>query len=333
MGDLNYPVKAITAQIPEQKTFESKPFPLVLSPDTNSKDANAPEVCSWAKENQSTLKQQLLDHGAILFRNFKISSPEDFDSFVKSFDLAPFPYIGGAAPRRVITGNVFTANESPPSEPIPFHHEMAQVPDFPKVLFFYCNIPPTEGGQTPIAHSNMVYQRMQDRAPDLVRRLEDEGVRYIRTLPDEDDPNSPIGRSWKSTYLTQEKSEAEARAKEQGTTIEWLPNGCLKTTTKVLPAIRIDERTGKKTWFNSVIAAYLGWQDSRNDRKTAVSFANGEFMQETEMETLRATLDESAVDFPWQKGDVLMVDNRQALHARRTFTPPRQILACLCKDS
>ena len=42
-------------------------------------------------------------------------------------------YVGGAAVRNLIVGNdkrmndvqILTTNESPPSEPIPFHHELA----------------------------------------------------------------------------------------------------------------------------------------------------------------------------------------------------------------
>lgn len=56
-------------------------------------------------------------------------------------------YIGGAAVRTQITSRVFTANESPASEKIPFHHEMAQVPLPPTHLFFYCEIPPAIGGE------------------------------------------------------------------------------------------------------------------------------------------------------------------------------------------
>ena len=58
------------------------------------------------------------------------------------------------------------------------------------------------------------------------------------------DPSSPIGRGWKSTFLTSEKSIAEKKCTEHGGTFEWLPNGCLKTVSSVLPAIRKDERTG-----------------------------------------------------------------------------------------
>ena len=46
---------------------------------------------------------------------------------LQAFGGEPLPYVGGAAPRKVITGNVFTANEAPPDQLIPFHHEMAQV--------------------------------------------------------------------------------------------------------------------------------------------------------------------------------------------------------------
>jgi hypothetical protein len=39
-----------------------------------------------------------------------------------------------------MTDRVFTANESPSSENIPFHHEMAQTPHPPTHLFFFCEI-------------------------------------------------------------------------------------------------------------------------------------------------------------------------------------------------
>ena len=36
--------------------------------------------------------------------------------------MAPKPYVGGAAVRHVVVGDVFTSNESPPDQSIPFHH-------------------------------------------------------------------------------------------------------------------------------------------------------------------------------------------------------------------
>ena len=318
--------------IPEQKVVDGQTFPLVLTPSADGKSRDIESWCQWVRDNVPVLREALLKYGAVLFRGFPIKEAAEFDAFVKSFGYEAFPYVGGAAPRKVVVGDVFTANEAPPSELIPYHHEMAQSPSFPKVLFFNCDVAPPNGGETPLVLSNATYRTMQEKESSFVERLEKEGVCYTRVLPDGDDPLSPIGRGWQSTYLTDDKETAEAKARAQGTKFEWLPNGCMKTTTKVLPGVRVDGRTGKKTWFNSIIAAYLGWKDSRNDPTKAVTFPNGEPMSVEVMKTLEKVLDDLSVRCKWEKGDVMMVDNRQALHARRSFVPPRRILACLCED-
>ena len=323
-------VKEIHLNAPEQKVFNGQPFPLILTPAKTSLQTIEGSL-EWIRNNKHALEDLLLKYGAILFRNFPVGNPEDFDKFVKSFDYEPLPYVGGAAPRKVVVGNVFTANEAPPDQLIPFHHEMAQVPTFPKTLYFYCDDEPREGGQTPLVVSNEVYKEMLKREHKFVEDLESKGVVYNRVLPTVDDPTSPIGRGWQSTYQTNDKEQAEEKCIALGTTFEWMENGCLKTKTAVLPALRVDTRTGKKTWFNSVIAAYLGWNDVRNDAKKAVTFPDGTQMPENAMKTLEETFDRLAIDFTWRKGDVVMIDNRQVLHGRRSFTPPRRILATLCK--
>ena len=82
--------------------------------------------------------------------------------------------------RTKVVGNVYTASESPPEFMIPFHHEMAHLNDYPLILFFYCDIPAKEGGNTPLALSNVIYRKMAEREPDFVNRLEKEGLRYLR---------------------------------------------------------------------------------------------------------------------------------------------------------
>ena len=52
----------------------------------------------------------------------------DFAAVFEGLELSPFPYVGGAAPRnKVVRDTVYTTNELPPSKPIPFRHEMAEV--------------------------------------------------------------------------------------------------------------------------------------------------------------------------------------------------------------
>ncbi|RUS87200.1 hypothetical protein EGW08_005040, partial [Elysia chlorotica] len=109
----------------------------------------------------------------------------------------------------------------------------------------------------------------------------------------------------------------------QGTRFQWLPDGCLKTVSAPLDAIKEDPRNGKKVWFNSIIAVYRGWRDSRNDPNKAITFGDGTPMPPEVMDGLDAILEDLAADVTWQSGDVYLVDNMQVLHARRPFTPPR----------
>uniref|UniRef100_A0A2P2MKI7 TauD/TfdA-like domain-containing protein n=1 Tax=Rhizophora mucronata TaxID=61149 RepID=A0A2P2MKI7_RHIMU len=195
--------------IAQQKHYNSIPFPSVLSPISS---ASLSRLAAAVAADKSYLDSLLHKTGAILFRGFPLTTASDFNDVVEAFDFEELPYIGGAAPRTNIVGRVFTANESPPDQKIPFHHEMAQVPEFPSKLFFFCEVEPGSGGETPIVLSHIVYERMKEKYPDFVARLEEHGLIYIRVLGEEDNPSSPIGRGWKSTFLTKDKSVAEERS-------------------------------------------------------------------------------------------------------------------------
>ena len=315
--------------IDEQKWFNNLPFPLVLSPQEGFETIEKTVEFIKSEENRRNLLDKLIEHGAILFRGFPVNEAKDFNEFSLAFGWQDLPYVGGAAPRSNVTGVVFTSNESPPDQPIPFHHEMAQVPKFPSNLFFFCEIPSEEGGETPLCLSNVAYEKINGELPEFVRQLREKCVKYTRILPNGDDTSSAIGRGWQSTYLTQDKHEAEEKCRKQGGECEWLSDGCLKTVSKILPAVRLDERTGKETWFNSIVAAYTGWKDARNVPEKAVTFGDDTPLDGDTVRRCDEILQETCVAFKWRKGDVVLVDNRLVLHARKSFVPPRRILAAL----
>ena len=53
---------------------------------------------------------------------------------------------------------------------------------------------------------------MKEKFPEFVEKLEKDGLIYTRVLGEGDDPSSPIGRGWHSTFLTKDKSIAEERS-------------------------------------------------------------------------------------------------------------------------
>lgn len=315
--------------IAEQKSINGKAFPLVLTPDPLT-ETSFPDFLDWVNQHQIHIRELLVTHGAILFRDFPIDDAEAFEAVLDAAEFVNMPYIGGAAPRQQVTkGRILTANESPPDQPIPFHHEMAQVPQPPAYVFFYCEIASETGGETAIVHSNTVYRRFVEANPEFATKVEALGVKYIRVMPEQDDASSPIGRSWRSTFLAENREMAEAKMRELGTTWRWLEDGNLYTETTVVPAIRVEPRSGMNTFFNSVVAAYTGWTDCRNIPEKAVVCGDGTPVDgRAVLETSRA-MDEECVAFPWQPRDLLLIDNSLVMHARRPYTGARRILASI----
>lgn len=310
---------------------DGRPFPLVKMPaDPTIRRETFNE---WLSENHVHLKSELEQFGAILFRGFPIEEPAHFESILDAAKFENMPYVGGAAPREQVTrSRILTANEAPPEKPIPFHHEMAQVPNPPNYIFFCCDTPSPTGGETAIVHSHTVYKRFQEIDPAYAETMEEIGVKYRRVMPDYDDPNSPIGRSWRSTFQTEDRDTAEARMRAAGMEWHWRDNGDLETITGRLPAIRTDERSGRKTFFNAVVAAYTGWIDERNTPEQAVILADGRPLKEHVVHQIAQAMETESVAFRWHRGDVLMIDNQLVLHSRRPFTGKRRILASIAQS-
>jgi alpha-ketoglutarate-dependent taurine dioxygenase len=147
-------------------------------------------------------------------------------------------------------------------------------------------------------------------------------------MPPEGDPASGMGRSWRSTLRADTPEQAEARLRALGYTWEWLPDGCLRATTPVLPAVR-PLSGDRASFFNQLIAAYRGWKDDRNDPSKAVTHGDGKPLDPAAATRAAELADRMAFDIPWQKGDVALVDNFVTMHGRRTFSGARRVLASL----
>ncbi len=54
-------------------------FPYTIHNDNEYRTVD--ELCQWVKVNQRVVENALECHGAVLFRDFPISSAQDFDAF------------------------------------------------------------------------------------------------------------------------------------------------------------------------------------------------------------------------------------------------------------
>jgi hypothetical protein len=324
MNDIN----VAPVEVPTQQKHHGQTFPLCLECKTHP--VSVAMSAAWVTEHRDELLTQAAGHGAVLFRNFGLTTAEDFDKFVSAFDLPNFAYDESLsnAVRVNKTPRVFTANEAPPSVTIFLHHEMAQTPVFPSRLFFFCEKASETGGATPICRSDVLWEKLARKCPAFARDCETKGLKYTNVMPAANDANSGMGRSWQSTLRAETREDAERRLKTLGYSWEWLPDGSLKATTPVLPAVR-PLANGRKSFFNQLIAAAKGWKDTRNDPSKAITFGDGKPLDREAVNVATELGEELSFDIPWQTGDVTLVDNYVAMHGRRTFSGTRKVLASL----
>ena len=315
--------------IPGQHEYGEKPFPLAIKAPVGFLS----EGCEWARRVAGELSKAAFEHGAVLVRGLPLIKPEDFDAVVSAFNFPNFSYADSLsnAYRINYTPRVFSANEAPSDITIFLHHEMAQTPIYPSKLFFFCQTAADEGGMTPICRSDVLWKRLCEQRPDFAEACRARGLKYSNVMPAEADKSSGMGRSWQSTFSVDTRKDAEARLVKLSYSWEWQPNGDLRVTTPVLPAVR-DLGDGRASFFNQLIAAFNGWKDTRNDPARAITFGDGTPLDSGDVAAASAIADEVTFDIPWQAGDLALVDNYVAMHGRRNFKGTRRVLASLVAD-
>ena len=101
-------------------------------------------------------------------------------------------------------------------------------------------------------------------------------------------------------------------------------------------------RTGEWVWFNQahlfhvsnlpeeVRESLLEIVDEE-DLPRNVYYGDGSPIEESLLDDIRGVLAEATVSFPWHSGDVLMLDNMLAAHARTPFSGPRKVIVAMAQ--
>ena len=327
-------------------TLSNNPLPLVVQPA--AKDKALPDYLQQIADERATLRKQLLEHGGLLFRNFPVAGIEDFTRVMEALELGEFvDYIGGGAPRSKVKGKVYTSTEAPPSIKIQLHNEMSFCDYYPKHICFYCDIPAQQGGQTFIGDSRAIYK---DADPALLQRLTERRLKYISRYYHK----SPImelvnklqrgHKTWIDVFETDQKGEVEKKCKAHNIGYKWNPHDWLEIS-RLRPATIQHPVTGDTVWFNQAHLfdynpRFLGWW--RYMAMRLLYFRDYTLVDEIRYEddtpvprediyAIHDLLDKHSVYFPWQKGDVLVLDNILTMHGRAPFTGKRRILTAMTK--
>jgi amino acid adenylation domain-containing protein len=300
-------------------------MPLVLSP--NSTDALDP--ADWAAHSRSALDAMLATHGALLLRGFGLSGPSDFERMASSLCPDLFGDYGDL-PRQAVAGRVYGSTPYPSDRPILFHHESSQLHRWPRRIMFYCDEPASSGGQTPLADGRAVWRRLSTELRESFARR---GLLYVRNF------TGGLDVAWQEFYRTEEREEAERKMLESGAEWEWIEGGGLRTRRRG-PAAILHPETGEAVFFNQMLAHHAsrleaGVRESlvglfgKEGLPRQVYYGDGGEISEGEVEEVVGAYEAEAVDFGWERGDVLMVDNMMVAHGRRAYEGSRRVLVAM----
>jgi alpha-ketoglutarate-dependent taurine dioxygenase len=300
-----------------------QPLPLVIEPAVDDLDP-----ISWAGENLGFLETKLAQHGGILFRGFALADTGQFERFALSIVPRLVRYVEGSSPRLSLGGNLYTSTEYPPEYFISMHSELSYAHQWPSRIFFYCDVAPATGGETPVADNRKMLDLLP---PDLVERFAERGVRYTRNLHG----GLGAGLSWQTVFETEDRARVESYCREGEIDFRWKDDGGLWTSQK-RPAVIRHPGTGERLWFNQADQ----WHPSNHDPATAAgllatfgeaglpihaTYADGSPIAIADLEEVRAAYRRVRIQFPWQKGDALLLDNMLVAHGRAPFAGPRRI--------
>jgi alpha-ketoglutarate-dependent taurine dioxygenase/acyl carrier protein len=301
-------------------------LPLVVRPNQLRVD-----LAHWVETNRDLVAARLLERGGVLFRGFDVSGQTEFERFLHALGLPLMRYTEGATPRTELGDKVYTSTEYPADQPIALHNELTYVTTWPMKIVFCCVEPATERGETPIADVRRVWQRLD---PGLRRRFDEKGGwLLVRNF------GEGLSLPWQRSFHTDDPREVEAYCRNARIEVEWGAGDRLRTR-QARPAVARHPQTGEAVWFNHVAF----WHESslapavRSAMRDMFGaeglpyntyYGDGSPIEDEVVAEIRAAYDAETVVFPWERGDVLLLDNMMVAHGRSPYAGPRRVLAAM----
>ena len=343
---------------------QGEALPLLVEPVT----ADARDVATltrWLEGARVAVAERLARHGALLFRGFAVDGPADFERVARAIDPELKNDYLGTSPRDALTEYVFSASELPPYYPIPQHIEMSFVPAPPRRLFFFCMIAPTgNGGETPLCDFRKVYR---DLDPAVRARFDEKGVRNVRNYAGPDG-GSRLDlwklKRWDQMFHTTDHEVVARACRDNGFEHTFSDAGGGGERLRLInrqPATRKHPVTGETVWFNHTqvfhlsavpaeyrrIAARQGQLRYRllagvaramvlakrrltatDDQAMHCTYGDGSPISDGDMDAVRDAIWGNMVFVPWQRGDVVAIDNFAVSHGRMPYSGPRKVAVC-----
>jgi len=213
-----------------------------------------------------------------------------------------------------------------PEKKLLWHNENSFNYDWPVKILFFCAQPASQGGETPIVDSRKVFQLMDAH---IREQFMNKGIMYVRNYDER------LGLNWRTVFRTTNKSEVEAMCRKSAIDFEWKDNDGLRTR-QIRPAVLKHPKTADWVCWNQAthwhpacldpaVREVLSSQFAEADLPRNCYYGDGSPIDDSIMTTIGQVYQTAEVSFPWQTGDILVLDNMLAAHARNPYAGQRKI--------
>lgn len=313
--------------VPQEGLVRTEPMnegglPLVIRPALPGVS-----LAGWAAAHREQIDGWLRTHGGLLLRGFDIPRVEEFEQVVAAISGELLEYKERSSPRHAVSGKIYTSTDYPPEHPIFLHNENSYQAVWPRRIFFYSAKAAQEGGETPIADVRRLYRRID---PEVRDRFVARRWMVVRNYGD------GFGLPWQTVYQTEDKAQVEAHCQRNGIELEWKEGDRLRTRA-VRDAVARHPDSGDLCWFNHATFFHVSTLEpgirealldefAEEDLPTNTYYGDGGAIEPEVLEHLRSCYRAETLSFPWQVGDLLMLDNMMVAHGRAPFKGERQVL-------
>jgi alpha-ketoglutarate-dependent taurine dioxygenase len=171
--------------------------------------------------------------------------------------------------------------------------------------------------------------------PEVRERFAEKGWMYMRNFGEH------LGLPWQAVFQTSDRSAVDRYCAEHGIEAEWRDGNRLRTRARRAAIVR-HPRTGDWLWFNHAVFFHVSTlappvrdlllaEYDEPDLPANTYYGDGTPIAADTLDMLRAAYQRSTVTFPWQRRDLLLVDNMLVAHGRAPFAGPRRVLVAMAE--
>lgn len=201
---------------------------------------------------------------------------------------------------------------------IPLHGEMHYMGRPPQVIWFYCQTPPHNTGQTTLCDGIALAAQLPEAVKDYFRGRK---IQYMRFLADGD---------WQTTFMTEDPLEAQKLCASQGLKYTYDADARTFQTNYTVSPILNHGPNGEPCFINNFLNVFAtewafesGWIQSMISKELGVDspmvvrLDDGSRIPGWVYEQIRDTAEKLTLNIEWKRGEVVMADNWSVLHGRR----------------